>query len=63
MRRIIDNDLQLNEHCMAVRQLADTLPKLLRERNQAEIWHALKLIHAKAELAMYRVNDLTFPRE
>jgi hypothetical protein len=56
------NNLPLNESCVKIRALADSLPILMRDGRVSDLCEALATIECEAREAGYLVNDMVWPR-
>lgn len=56
------NDLEVNEHCLKISQLADRLKVLQRDGRETDLFKALSDIQRAAEKGQWRLNDLIYGR-
>lgn len=56
------NDLEVNEHCLKISQLADKLKVMQRDGQERALFLALSDIQRASEKAQWRMNDLMYGR-
>lgn len=50
------NDIETNERCLRIRQLAEMLPKLMRDGQESMLFVVVHEISCEAEAAKERLN-------